>query len=62
MTSRHPWTGITSRSGRATTARCPLIHRLGLVAASRASFYIYNDRSDVDALFEAIERAMEVYG
>ncbi|GGM66729.1 cysteine desulfurase [Thermogymnomonas acidicola] len=40
----------------------PLIHRLGLVAASRASFYIYNDRSDVDALFEAIERAMEVYG
>lgn len=39
----------------------PLTHRLNVVATSRASYYIYNSRSDVDALFEALKDISEVY-
>lgn len=32
----------------------PLMERLNIPATSRASFYIYNDRDDVDALYDAL--------
>jgi cysteine desulfurase/selenocysteine lyase len=38
-----------------------LMRRLNVPATARASFYIYNDRADVDALVEALGRAAELF-
>jgi cysteine desulfurase/selenocysteine lyase len=35
----------------------PLMRRLGVPATSRASFYVYNDESDADALVDALAEA-----
>jgi cysteine desulfurase/selenocysteine lyase len=40
----------------------PLMERLGVVATTRASFYLYNDRDDVDRLVSAVERAQKIFG
>ena len=40
----------------------PLHERLGLGASSRASFYVYNGKDDVDALCEGIEKAKKMFG
>jgi cysteine desulfurase/selenocysteine lyase len=40
----------------------PLMDRLGVAATARASFGLYNDESDVDALVEAIGAAKELFG
>lgn len=40
----------------------PLMDRLGVPATTRASFGIYNDESDVDALVDAIKAAKELFG
>jgi cysteine desulfurase/selenocysteine lyase len=37
----------------------PLMRSLGVNATTRASFYVYNDSSDVDALVEAVARVRE---
>ena len=37
----------------------PLMRALGVAATTRASFYVYNDSSDVDALVDALERARD---
>ena len=39
-----------------------LMRRLGVPATTRASFYVYNTREDVDALIEAVEKAGEFFG
>jgi len=39
----------------------PLMRRFGVAATTRASFYIYNDRSDIDALVEATAAAQEFF-
>lgn len=39
----------------------PLTHRLNVVATSRASYYIYNSRKDVDRLFDSLEKIVGVY-
>jgi len=39
----------------------PLHNKLGLTATTRASFYIYNQPSDVDHLVEALEKARKVF-
>ncbi len=39
----------------------PLMKALGVSAVSRASFYIYNDKSDVDRLTEGIKKAIKVF-
>lgn len=39
----------------------PLLDRLGLAATARASFGLYNDEGDVDALVEALERARRLF-
>ena len=44
--------GIAIRAGHHCAQ--PLLRLLGKVATARASFYIYNDESDVDKLVEAI--------
>ncbi len=40
----------------------PLMDRLGLTATARASFGVYNDESDVDALVLAVQAAQKLFG
>jgi cysteine desulfurase/selenocysteine lyase len=40
----------------------PLMRQLGAPATTRASLYLYNDRSDVDALVEALDGATDIFG
>src|SRR5688500_9248289 len=47
--------GICIRAGHHCAQ--PLMRRLNLPATARASFYVYNDESDVDALVGALEQA-----
>jgi selenocysteine lyase/cysteine desulfurase len=35
---------------------------LGVAATARASFYVYSDEADVEALVKAVGRAKEVMG
>ena len=35
---------------------------LGVGATCRASFYLYNDRSDADALVDALAAANDIFG
>jgi cysteine desulfurase/selenocysteine lyase len=39
----------------------PLMRRLGVPGTARASFYVYNDASDVDALVTGVESALELF-
>ena len=47
--------GVCVRAGHHCAK--PLMRRLGVGATARASFYVYNDESDVDALSEALDSA-----
>ena len=40
----------------------PLMRRLGVGATARASWYVYNDESDIDAFADALNRADEWFG
>jgi cysteine desulfurase/selenocysteine lyase len=39
----------------------PLMRQLGVPATTRASFYLYNDEADVDALIEALAKAQKFF-
>ena len=52
--------GICIRAGHHCAQ--PLMRRLDVPATARASFYIYNDRSDIDALIEGVHKAKEIFG
>jgi cysteine desulfurase / selenocysteine lyase len=39
----------------------PLMRQLGVPATTRASFYVYNDEADVDALVEALAKAQKFF-
>lgn len=52
--------GVAIRAGHHCAQ--PLHRRYGLPATARASFYIYNDLDDVDALIEAIQEARKYFG
>ena len=47
--------GVCVRAGHHCAK--PLMRRLGVSATARASFYLYNDESDVDALADALAEA-----
>ncbi len=47
--------GVAVRAGHHCAQ--PLMRALGVNATTRASFYVYNDSSDIDALVAAVERA-----
>jgi len=47
--------GVCVRAGHHCAK--PLMRQLGVAAAARASWYLYNDRSDIDALVDAIGAA-----
>lgn len=51
--------GIAVRSGRMCAE--PLLKRLGLNTVARASFYIYNDKDDVDKLVEGLQKLRKVF-
>ena len=40
----------------------PLMRRFAVPATTRATFYLYNDRSDVDALVSGVRHAQEFFG
>ena len=40
----------------------PLMRLLGATATARASFYIYNDETDADALSDALDSASDIFG
>lgn len=52
--------GIAVRAGHHCAQ--PLHNLLGIPATTRASFYLYNDLADVDALIDGIEGAQQVFG
>ena len=52
--------GVCVRAGHHCAK--PLMRRLGVGATTRASFYVYNDEADVDALAHAIEGAGRLFG
>jgi cysteine desulfurase/selenocysteine lyase len=52
--------GVCIRAGHHCTQ--PLMRRLGVAATARASFYIYNDVDDIDALVIAVRKAGELFG
>jgi cysteine desulfurase / selenocysteine lyase len=52
--------GVCIRAGHHCAQ--PLMRRLDLPATARASFYIYNNEADVDALVEGVERARAIFG
>jgi len=52
--------GVCIRAGHHCAQ--PLMRRLGVSATARASFYVYSEERDVDALVRAIERAKALFG
>ena len=52
--------GICVRAGHHCAK--PLMRKLGIGATARASLYLYNDESDVDAVAEALAAAADFFG
>jgi len=52
--------GVAIRAGHHCAQ--PLMARLGVPATARASFGIYNDEGDIDALVAGIERVTRIFG
>jgi len=51
--------GIAIRAGHHCAQ--PLLNKLGVAATARASFYIYNSESDIDALVEGLYKARRIF-
>jgi cysteine desulfurase/selenocysteine lyase len=52
--------GVAIRAGHHCAK--PLMKRMGVAATARASFYVYSDESDIDALIKGLRRAGELFG
>jgi cysteine desulfurase/selenocysteine lyase len=52
--------GVCVRAGHHCAK--PLMRKLGITATARASLYVYNDESDVDALADALDSAGKFFG
>ena len=52
--------GVCVRAGHHCAK--PLMRRLGVGATARASFYMYNDETDVDALADALSATSDLFG
>jgi cysteine desulfurase / selenocysteine lyase len=52
--------GVCIRAGNHCAQ--PLMRRLDVSATARASFYVYNDTSDIDALIGGVMKAKEIFG
>ena len=51
--------GVAVRAGHHCCQ--PLMRKLGVLATNRASFYLYNDRDDVDRLADGVGRAQGTF-
>jgi len=51
--------GVAVRTGH--HCAWPLIRKLGVSGTTRASFYLYNDMSDVDVLLESVTAARDYF-
>ncbi len=51
--------GVAIRAGDHCTQ--PLHDKLGVPASTRASFYIYNTREEIDALVDAVDDARQLF-
>ena len=51
--------GVAIRTGH--HCAMPVMERFGVAATARASFALYNDRSDVDRLMSGLKRALELF-
>ena len=51
--------GVCIRAGHHCTM--PLMDRMGWPATARASFYVYNDRDDVEVLIEGLQTAASIF-
>jgi cysteine desulfurase/selenocysteine lyase len=51
--------GVCVRAGHHCAK--PLMRRLGVGATARASFYVYNDEADIDALGDALQAASDIF-
>jgi cysteine desulfurase/selenocysteine lyase len=51
--------GVAIRSGH--HCAMPVMERFGIAATARASFALYNDKTDVDRLIEGLRRAAEIF-
>ena len=51
--------GVCIRSGHHCTQ--PLMRRLGVSATARASFYVYNDETDIEALVSGVTKAAALF-
>ena len=51
--------GVCVRAGHHCAK--PLMRRLGVGATARASFYVYNDEADVDALADAVDATSDLF-
>jgi len=51
--------GVCVRAGHHCAK--PLMRRLGVGATARASFYVYNDRADVDSLADALDATSDLF-
>jgi cysteine desulfurase/selenocysteine lyase len=54
------WEGVAVRAGHHCTQ--PLMTRLGVAATTRASFYLYSVREDVDRLADGLLKVKETFG
>ena len=54
------WEGIAVRGGHHCAQ--PLMTRLGVAATTRASFYLYNLREEVDRLVDGLHRVRKAFG
>lgn len=67
MTDVHPHDLATILDGEGVCIRAghhcaqPLMRRLDVPATARASFYVYNDERDIDALVVGIRKAREIF-
>ena len=52
--------GVAVRAGHHCAK--PLMRRLNVAATARASFYVYNEEADIDALVAGLRRAGELFG
>lgn len=52
--------GVAVRAGHHCAK--PLMRCLGVAATARASFYVYNEEADIDALVAGLRRAGELFG
>jgi cysteine desulfurase/selenocysteine lyase len=51
--------GVCVRAGHHCAK--PLMRRLGVAATARASWYVYNDEADIDALADALVKASDLF-